>query len=44
METLTILKKSLKYHSKNLQIYEVVPDELFVNMTNFHKIVKIDHN
>jgi hypothetical protein len=43
METLTILKKKLKYHSKNVQIYEVIPIELFVNMKKNHRIVEIDH-
>jgi hypothetical protein len=42
METLTILNFFLKYHSKNLQIYDVILVELFVNMENLHKIVEID--
>jgi len=34
---------TLKYLLKNPQIYEVIPNELFVDMKNFHKIVEVAH-
>jgi hypothetical protein len=44
MKTLAILKrKGLKYLLKNLQIYEVIPIELFFDMKNLQKIVEVAH-
>jgi hypothetical protein len=39
MEILAVLKNLLK----NPQIYEVMPIELFVDIKNLHKLVKISH-
>jgi len=34
---------TFKYFLKNIQIYEIIPNELFVDMKNFHKIVEVAH-
>jgi hypothetical protein len=35
------LKKGLKYLLKNIQVYEIIPIEVFVDMKNLKKIVEI---
>jgi hypothetical protein len=37
------LKKRLEIFVEILQIYEVIPTELFVDMKNLQKIVKVAH-
>ncbi len=43
METLVALKKRLKIFVEKSQIYEVIIIELFVDMNNLQKIVKVAH-
>jgi hypothetical protein len=43
METLTTFFKKSKHLLKNLEMYEVIPIELFVDMKNLHKFVEVAH-
>ncbi len=43
MQILATLKKGYKYLLKNLQIYEVIPIEVFVDIKNLQKIVMVAH-
>lgn len=43
MEAFTTLKKCLKYWFSKAWIYEATPTELFVDMKNGEKSIKVDH-
>ncbi len=43
METLVILKKLLKIFVEKSLNYEIIPIELFVDMKNLKKFVKVAH-
>jgi hypothetical protein len=43
MEAFTTLKKCLKYWFKKARIYEATPIELFVDMKNYEKTIKVEH-
>jgi hypothetical protein len=43
MEAFTTLNKCLKYWFKKAWIYEATPIELFVDMKNREKTIKVDH-
>jgi len=43
MEAFTTLNKCLKHWFKKVRIYEVTSIELFVDMKNCDKTIKVDH-